>query len=191
MAQSLDDANWLFNFVVQDGNGVKGVADLGLSKVPVSYIQPPQERIDNQTVRTHAQSPIDLSKLDGPEHEQVSFKEAAHSFFDQSPEKKVVYRQGVSPSPLVTYATSFVPDKEKALEWKDYVYMQYTTDSEALEHWPNEFKEVVLEYLKTSDHMKININYYPPCPNPDLTIGVGRHTDIGILTTLLQDGIGA
>lgn len=36
----------------------------------------------------------------------------------------------------------------------------------------------------------VNMNFYPTCPNPELTIGVGRHSDLGILTVLLQDGIG-
>ena len=36
----------------------------------------------------------------------------------------------------------------------------------------------------------VNMNYYPACPNPDLTVGVGRHSDNGTITVLLQDGIG-
>lgn len=36
----------------------------------------------------------------------------------------------------------------------------------------------------------VNMNFYPNCPNPDLTVGVGRHSDMGTLTILLQDGIG-
>lgn len=36
----------------------------------------------------------------------------------------------------------------------------------------------------------VNMNYYPACPDPDLTVGVGRHSDVGMLTVLLQDGIG-
>ena len=36
----------------------------------------------------------------------------------------------------------------------------------------------------------VNMNYYPTCPNPELTVGVGRHSDFGTLTILLQDGIG-
>ncbi|XP_021288412.1 1-aminocyclopropane-1-carboxylate oxidase-like [Herrania umbratica] len=80
------------------------------------------------------------------------------------------------------------------------------------------FREVALEYLKTSletvkkllnvlmrnlgvelDDSKIgsligrktvNMNYYPTCPNPELTVGVGRHSDMGTLTVLLQDGVG-
>lgn len=36
----------------------------------------------------------------------------------------------------------------------------------------------------------VNMNFYPACPNPELTVGVGRHSDMGTLTVLLQDGIG-
>ena len=36
----------------------------------------------------------------------------------------------------------------------------------------------------------VNMNYYPACPNPELTVGVGRHSDMGTITVLLQDGIG-
>ncbi|KAK7324342.1 hypothetical protein VNO77_27875 [Canavalia gladiata] len=37
---------------------------------------------------------------------------------------------------------------------------------------------------------KVNFNYYPACPNPELTVGVGRHSDMGTITVLLQDDIG-
>lgn len=37
---------------------------------------------------------------------------------------------------------------------------------------------------------RINLNYYPICPNPELTLGVGRHSDVSTLTFLLQDNIG-
>ena len=36
----------------------------------------------------------------------------------------------------------------------------------------------------------VNMNFYPTCPDPKLTVGVGRHSDLGALTVLLQDGIG-
>lgn len=79
-------------------------------------------------------------------------------------------------------------------------------------------REVALEYLKLSSKMvrdmveiligklgvklddskiegllgtrMVNMNYYPSCPNPELTVGVGRHSDMGVITVLLQDGIG-
>ncbi|TYI95984.1 hypothetical protein E1A91_D01G036900v1 [Gossypium mustelinum] len=245
MAPSFDDGNSLFNFVVRDGNGVKGMVDSGLSTVPQVYMQPPIERIDKDRARKHGHPPIDLSKLGGPEHDEVakqivraaenlgffqvvnhgvpvdlleSLKDTAHDFFSLPAEKKAVYRDDVSPTPLVKYGTSFVPQKEKALEWKDYISMQYTNDAEALQHWPEEIRDVSLEYLRTSmsmvrkllqvllenlgvkpedsmidvlvDKKMVNMNYYPTCPNPDLTVGVGRHSDMGTLTILLQDGIG-
>ncbi|KAJ0987240.1 hypothetical protein J5N97_005596 [Dioscorea zingiberensis] len=33
-------------------------------------------------------------------------------------------------------------------------------------------------------------NYYPPCPEPDRTLGIVDHTDPGVLTVLIQDQIG-
>ncbi|KAI3790304.1 hypothetical protein L2E82_03254 [Cichorium intybus] len=247
MAPTFNDENSLFNFVVKDGNGVKGMVDSGLIEVPGRYIQPPNQRINKQQAATAVPEnmSIDISELDGPNHDQVvkaiahaaetlgffqvvnhgvplelldSLKVAAHQFFSQPPEKKAVYLKGVSPSPMVKYGTSFVPEIEKALEWKDYVSMVYTNDADALEFWPNECKEVALEYIKTSTKMvkrllqalignlglklddsrletllglkMVNMNFYPTCPNPELTVGVGRHSDMGTLTVLLQDGIG-
>ncbi|XP_073029990.1 protein LATERAL BRANCHING OXIDOREDUCTASE 1-like [Primulina eburnea] len=37
---------------------------------------------------------------------------------------------------------------------------------------------------------RIRLNYYPPCPVPHLTLGVGRHKDAGVLTVLAQDDVG-
>ncbi|GKE94256.1 feruloyl CoA ortho-hydroxylase 1-like protein [Tanacetum coccineum] len=155
---------------------------------------------------------IDIPKLDGPNHDQVvksiayaiktlgffqvvnhgvslelieSLKVSAHQFFNQPSEKKVVYLKGVSPSPIVKYGNSFIPKKDKALEWKDYISMIYTNDDDALEFWPNECKLDALMGLRM-----VNMNFYPICPNPDLTIGVRRHSAMGTLTVLLQDGIG-
>ncbi|KAJ6716682.1 DIRIGENT PROTEIN [Salix koriyanagi] len=36
----------------------------------------------------------------------------------------------------------------------------------------------------------IRLNHYPPCPVPDLALGVGRHKDAFALTILAQDDVG-
>lgn len=55
--------------------------------------------------------------------------------------------------------------------------------------------EVLLKGLKVKENTLmaspiINFNYYPHCPEPDLTAGVCPHSDISILTVLLQDDNG-
>ncbi|KAJ8430231.1 hypothetical protein Cgig2_009409 [Carnegiea gigantea] len=41
------------------------------------------------------------------------------------------------------------------------------------------------------DHTSlVRLNHYPPCPSPDLALGVGRHKDSGGLTILAQDAVG-
>ncbi|PPD68143.1 hypothetical protein GOBAR_DD34984 [Gossypium barbadense] len=221
MAPTFDNESSLFNFVVRDGNGVKGIVDSGISKVPQAYIQPHAEQIDKKSASKCEIPPIDLSKLDGPDHDEVvnqivraaetlgffqvvnhgvpvqlldSLKQTAHNFFSLPAERKAVYRK------------------------ENYISMAYTNDDEALQQWPIECRDVALQFLKTSHEMvrnlleallgnlgeelddskidafigkkMVNMNFYPTCPNPELTVGVGRHSDMGTLTILLQDGIG-
>jgi 2'-deoxymugineic-acid 2'-dioxygenase / mugineic-acid 3-dioxygenase len=41
----------------------------------------------------------------------------------------------------------------------------------------------------SSGQVLINANYYPPCPEPDLTMGLPPHCDRNLITLLLQGGI--
>ncbi|CAI9106732.1 OLC1v1005951C1 [Oldenlandia corymbosa var. corymbosa] len=251
------DSNNLFDFVAKKGHGIKGLVDSGIAKVPELYIQPPQERVfdhhqevkylsvSNNSSISSLLSPIDLSKLDGPEHEKVvddivraakttgffqvinhgvdlesleSIKDAAHRFFSQPTDSKTVYLKGASISPYVRYTTSFAPEKEKKLEWRDHISMIYTNDNDAEKHWPSVCKKEVLDYMKSTyktarrlfeilienlgvepeesmleslaGFKVVNMNFYPACPSPELTIGAGRHSDMSTLTVLLQDDNG-
>ncbi|KAL4563070.1 hypothetical protein LXL04_027101 [Taraxacum kok-saghyz] len=168
MALSFTDDNSLFNFVVKEGNGIKGLVDSGITEVPPRFIQPPDYRFNKQQSSSPYETmTIDLSELDGPNHDQVvkdivhaaetlgffqvvnhgipldlldSLKTAVHEFFNQPPEIKAAYLDGVTPNPTVKYATSFFPANEKKWMWRDFLKMTYTNDLDALEFWPNEIK---------------------------------------------------
>lgn len=36
----------------------------------------------------------------------------------------------------------------------------------------------------------VRFNHYPPCPFPELTLGVGGHKDAGAITIVAQDDVG-
>ncbi|PON89648.1 Oxoglutarate/iron-dependent dioxygenase [Trema orientale] len=39
-------------------------------------------------------------------------------------------------------------------------------------------------------YQNITISYYPPCPQPELTLGLQEHSDMGAITLLIQDDVG-
>jgi isopenicillin N synthase-like dioxygenase len=81
--------------------------------------------------------------------------------------------------------------------------------SETLEKYVTKSREVIGELLKAisltlsleenyiqnmmnveSGSQILVINYYPPCPKPELVMGLPAHTDHGLLTLLMQNEFG-
>ncbi|OAY45140.1 feruloyl CoA ortho-hydroxylase F6H1-3 [Manihot esculenta] len=242
MAVSSTDSFDLTDFVINKGNGVKGLSDLGIKSLPSQYIQP-QEALIN-IIPQKSIPVIDMSNWENDSKvaesvceaaEEFGFfqlvnhgvplevldgvKDATHRFFGLPAEEKRKFSKELSSTNNIRFGTSFSPDAEKALEWKDYLSLFYVSEEEASVLWPSACRDEVLEYMKKSQVLctklmstlmeklnvkeideskesllmgskRINLNYYPRCPNPQLTVGVGRHSDVSSLTFLLQDEIG-
>ncbi|ESW06301.1 hypothetical protein PHAVU_010G036100 [Phaseolus vulgaris] len=232
----------LSEFVMVKGNGVKGLSEMGLKSVPREYIQPLEERM-MKVVSGEFIPIIDMANCDEPKvqdaicdaaqkwgffqiinhgvplHVLENVKDATHRFYQMPPQEKVKFTKENSPSNHVRYGSSFSPEAEKALEWKDYLSLFYVSDHEAQTTWPSACRDEALEYMKRSEILikqllnvlvkrlnvskidetnealfmgskRINLNYYPVCPNHEETIAIGRHSDVSTLTILLQDEIG-
>lgn len=49
--------------------------------------------------------------------------------------------------------------------------------------------KTMLEELSRDGSQLMVVNCFPPCPQPDLTLGMPPHSDYGFLTLLLQDEV--
>lgn len=244
MASLLDNTSELKTFVLVEGHGVKGLSELKIKTLPELFIQPVEKRLDMSKVVPYESIPIiDMSNSDDPKvrdaicdaAEKWGFfqivnhgvplsiiedvKDATHSFFALPAEEKKKYLFKNSPTKNIRFVTSFIPEVDKVLEWKDYLSCFYVSDDESMAFWPSVCRDQILEYLKNSESLikellevlmqrlgipkldetnqgilmgsrRINLNYYPVCPNPELTVGVGGHSDVSTLTVLLQDETG-
>lgn len=47
-----------------------------------------------------------------------------------------------------------------------------------------------IEHAVGEFYQNITFSYYPPCPQPDLTLGLQAHSDMGAITLLIQDDVG-
>ncbi|KAI3941123.1 hypothetical protein MKW92_032172 [Papaver armeniacum] len=140
------------------------------------------------------------------------------SFFDLSPAEKSDYAEKHVLSPI-RCGTSFNAAVDQVLYWRDYLKVFVHPDFNAPLK-PNGFREVAYEYctrtreivkellkavslslgleedyieksLETKSGLQILVaNLYPPCPQPELALGMPPHSDHGLLTLLTQNEIG-
>ncbi|KAH7560387.1 hypothetical protein JRO89_XS10G0009000 [Xanthoceras sorbifolium] len=213
---SLNDSSDVTDFVIKQGHGVKGLSEMGIKALPEQYIQPLQERVMTKVEPRESIPVIDMSKWDDPQVAN-SICDAAEKWGFFQVVNHGVPLEVLDNVKKATYG--FTPQAEKALEWKDYLSLFYVSEEEAAALWPPVCKDQILEYMRSSkpliNHLlqvlmkrlnvneidetkqslltgsvRTNINYYPICPNPELTVGVGRHSDVSTLTVLLQDNVG-
>ena len=138
-------------------------------------------------------------------------------FHDQEVEvKKRFYTRDITRT--VMYNSNFNLYSSTNVNWSDSFYTCMAPSPPPAEELAEVCRDIQIEYsnhvLKLggflfrliSEALKLNPNhlgdldcdkglifaghYYPPCPQPDLTMGGSRHTDDGFITVLLQDEIG-
>ncbi|KAM6544569.1 hypothetical protein CsatB_025305 [Cannabis sativa] len=144
-------------------------------------------------------------------------KDGVRRFYEQETEvKKAFYTRDFS-KPVV-YNTNNGLYTSPSADWRDTFLVRMAPDPPKPEDLPLICRDILVEYSKQV--MKVGIllfelisealglnpnhlhdidcteglvvicNYYPPCPEPELTMGITKHVDIDFLTVLLQDDIG-
>ncbi|CAH1440216.1 unnamed protein product [Lactuca virosa] len=178
MASLLHNTRELKTFVVDEGHGVKGLSELKIKSLPELFIQPVEKRLDMSKVVPYESIPvIDMSNSDDLKVREAicdaaekwgffqiinhgvplsiidNVKDATHKFFMLPPEEKKKYLFKNSPTKNVRLVTSFIPEVDTVLEWKDYLSCFYVSDDEANSFWPSVCRDQVLEYLKNSESL--------------------------------------
>ncbi|CAI0466420.1 unnamed protein product [Linum tenue] len=144
-------------------------------------------------------------------------KAGAHRFFELDVKQKKEYF-GRDMTKKVVYNTNFDLYSSPAANWRDTILFHMAPNPPEPEQLPTCCREIVTEFSKEmlnlgdvlfqllsealglrSNHLKeigclegmdTAYNYYPVCPEPELTLGATQHTDTGFITVLAQDDIG-
>nr|GFA42437.1 feruloyl CoA ortho-hydroxylase 1-like [Tanacetum cinerariifolium] len=72
-----------------------------------------------------------------PIHVLDDVKDATRKFFALPAEEKLKYSKEKSVTNNIRFGTSFTPEAEKALEWKDYLSLFLVSEDEAATLWPS------------------------------------------------------
>lgn len=143
---------------------------------------------------------------------------AALAFFKQPAEERMrFHKQSFGAS--VDYSTSFNPSVEKVRDWRDTLsFNRFPGVCDGFQEGPDICRKEVQEYIKQVEALAkklynaifesaglnkeciqkevpgiarvlMGINYYPPCPDPTLTLGLSGHSDISCLTILHPDDV--
>ncbi|GMY38868.1 protein DMR6-LIKE OXYGENASE 2-like [Fagus crenata] len=153
-----------------------------------------------------------------PESLMEAVIEGIRGFFDLTEEEKREFEQTNVLNPI-RYGTSFNRSIEKVSFWRDFL-KAFVHPEFNFPNKPAGFSEPSLEYCKRirgvarellkaiSESLGLEpcyiekamnfekclqvfvANFYPPCPQPELAMGMPPHSDHGLLSLVTQNGIG-
>ncbi|KAF8392220.1 hypothetical protein HHK36_022562 [Tetracentron sinense] len=152
---------------------------------------------------------IPISVLDG-------MIDGVHRFYEQDTEVKKEYYTR-DPTRKVVYNSNFYLYQSPAANWRDTLFCPMAPVPPNPEELPVACRDIMIEYSKQVNRLGITLfellsealglnpyhlkdmdcaeghyflcHYYPACPEPELTMGLGKHSDNDFLTILLQNHI--
>ncbi|GFS40504.1 hypothetical protein Acr_00g0068960 [Actinidia rufa] len=142
---------------------------------------------------------------------------AVKAFNEQPTEEKMVhYRREIDRG--ITFSTNVDLFHSKAASWRDTIQMRAAPNPPIPDDVPEAVRSELFEWDKEvcrvgsdvlgllseglgvrperlkemgcSGSRTLAVHYYPYCPDPDLTYGLTSHTDPGVVTVVLQNGVG-
>ncbi|CAN1279895.1 1-aminocyclopropane-1-carboxylate oxidase homolog 1 [Linum perenne] len=200
--------------------GVKGLVDAGVTEIPSIFHTPPHLLDNRSSFdKNKFTFPIiDLEGVatDPAKHKEIVEK-VRDAFYEQDlEEKKEFFSRDYTRK--IVYNSNFDLYTGQATNWRDSTVFYMAPDPPKPEELPAANREILMEYSKEMLNMGYLIfellsealglepnylrnkkclmghnfvcHYYPPCPQPDRTLGGSKHADTNFMTILLQDHVG-
>ncbi|KAK6794132.1 hypothetical protein RDI58_007585 [Solanum bulbocastanum] len=191
--------------------GVIGLVDSGITKVPQIFIPPPKNRAEK--CETNFTFPvIDLQGIDEDpiKHKEIVDKvrdasetwgffqvvnhgiptsvlhktlQGTRQFFEQDNEVKKQYYTQDTGKKVLLFQLEILMDYSKDVTKLGFSLLELLSEGLGLD------RSYLKDYMDCFQ-LSYSCNYYPPCPQPELTMGTIQHTDVDFVTDLLQDDIG-